>query len=226
MRFPAMEALRSAYLEVWISRPVVPLVLFADRVRALADTGIDRVGLPGVDAPVLREFEGFDRIVSWYGSAREEFRVAVSGLPFEFRPALAAAAPTAIPRIAIRGPRHGAVIAHPYSGSVKKNYPGFVEIAREFPFVQWTCGPEEEWPGAVRFDCLGELARWISGASLFIGNDSGITHLAAALGVETVALFGPTDPAVWCPPGPHVTALAFDEAHRRLEEMLRVPYGA
>lgn len=221
MRFPAMEALRSDYTEVWISRPVVPLVLFADRVRALADTGIDRVGLPGMDAPVSREFEGFDRIVSWYGSARDDFREAVRSLPFEFRPALAGAPPVDVPRIAVRGPRHGAVIAHPYSGSAKKNYPGFAEIAREFPHVQWTCGPEETWPGAVRFACLGELARWISGASLFIGNDSGITHLAAALGVRTIALFGTTDPAIWCPPGPNVTSIPFEEAPRRLTAFLQ-----
>ena len=212
MRFPAMEALRADFTEVWISRPVVPLVTFGERVRALADTGIDRAGLPGVDAPVLRAFEGFDRVVSWYGSTREDFRAAVTGLPFEFRPALASEPPVEIPRIPIRGPRHGAVIAHPYSGSSKKNYPGFLEIAREFPSVQLTCGPEEDWPGAVRFSCLGELARWISGASLFIGNDSGITHLAAALGVRTIALFGPTDPTIWCPPGPHVTAMRFDDA--------------
>lgn len=212
MRFPAMEALRSRYTEVWVSRPVVPLVLFADRVRALADTGIDKAGLPGVDAPVLREFERFDRIVSWYGSAREDFRAAVTKMPFEFRPALAATPPAAVPRIPIRGPRHGAVIAHPYSGSAKKNYPGFEQLAKEFPRILWTCGPEEIWPGALRFDCLGELARWISGASLFIGNDSGITHLAAALNVRTIALFGPTDPAIWCPPGAHVTAMTFDEA--------------
>ena len=221
MRFPAMEALRSDYTEVWISRPVVPLVLFADQVRALADTGIDRVRLPGMDAPVLRAFDRFDRIVSWYGSAREDFRGAVRSLPFEFRPALADAPPVAVPRIALRGPRHGAVIAHPYSGSAKKNYPGFAEIAREFPHVQWTCGPEEAWPGARRVACLGELARWISGASLFIGNDSGITHLAAALGVSTIALFGATDPAIWCPPGPHVTSIPFEEAPRRLTAFLQ-----
>lgn len=216
MRFPAMEALRSDYTEVWISRPVAPLVLFADRVRALADTGIDMAGLPGVTAPVMRAFEGFDRIVSWYGSGREEFRAATAALPIEFRPALASAPPVDVPRIALRGPRHGAVIAHPYSGSAKKNYPGFAGIARQFPSMQWTCGPEEDWPGAVRHENLGELARWISGASLFIGNDSGITHLAAALGVRTIALFGPTDPAVWCPPGPNVSSMGFEEARYRI----------
>jgi ADP-heptose:LPS heptosyltransferase len=37
-----------------------------------------------------------------------------------------------------------------------------------------------------------------------VGNDSGVTHLAAAVGTRTVALFGPTDPAIWRPLGEHV----------------------
>jgi heptosyltransferase III len=45
------------------------------------------------------------------------------------------------------------------------------------------------------------LAALLSHASLFIGNDSGCSHLAAALGVLTLALFGPTDPALWAPRG-------------------------
>lgn len=41
---------------------------------------------------------------------------------------------------------------------------------------------------------LGESAALISGARLYVGNDSGPTHIAVALGVPTVAVFGPTDP--------------------------------
>jgi ADP-heptose:LPS heptosyltransferase len=41
---------------------------------------------------------------------------------------------------------------------------------------------------------LGQLAAIVSRARLFVGNDSGPTHMAMALGVPTVALFGPTDP--------------------------------
>ena len=48
---------------------------------------------------------------------------------------------------------------------------------------------------------IATLAALLSHASLFIGNDSGVSHLAAALGVFTLALFGPTDPAVWAPRG-------------------------
>lgn len=44
-------------------------------------------------------------------------------------------------------------------------------------------------------------------ARVYIGHDSGITHLAGLLGVPTVALFGPTDPARWAPKGSHVIVL-------------------
>jgi ADP-heptose:LPS heptosyltransferase len=44
-----------------------------------------------------------------------------------------------------------------------------------------------------------KLAALLSFASLFIGNDSGVSHVAAALKRPTIALFGPTDPYVWAP---------------------------
>ncbi|WP_347988317.1 glycosyltransferase family 9 protein [Methylomonas sp. AM2-LC] len=46
---------------------------------------------------------------------------------------------------------------------------------------------------------LAELTEIINHASIFIGPDTGITHLAAATGVRTVAIFGPTDPLKWAP---------------------------
>ena len=70
--------------------------------------------------------------------------------------------------------------------------------------VCWCAGPEEPLAGATRFDDLYELAQWLARARLYIGNDSGITHLAAAVGTPVVAVFGPTDPAVWGPRGDHV----------------------
>jgi ADP-heptose:LPS heptosyltransferase len=39
----------------------------------------------------------------------------------------------------------------------------------------------------------------ISGASLFIGNDSGPAHIAAAFGIPVAVLFGPSDPITWSP---------------------------
>jgi heptosyltransferase-3 len=55
---------------------------------------------------------------------------------------------------------------------------------------------------------LPQAASLLACCPLFLGNDSGLSHLAAALGVPTVAVFGPTDPAVWAPPGGRVRAVA------------------
>ena len=114
-----------------------------------------------------------------------------------------------IPRIACDAIRGGFAAIHPFAGSPKKRWPLelFQELARwlagRMP-VEWCAGPEDDLPGARRFEDLYELACWLAGARIYIGNDSGPTHLAAAVGTPVVALFGPTDPAVWAPRGPHV----------------------
>ena len=54
---------------------------------------------------------------------------------------------------------------------------------------------------------LIELYRELTQARLFIGNDSGPSHLAGIMGLPTVALFGPTDPAIWKPLGPKVQVI-------------------
>ncbi len=55
---------------------------------------------------------------------------------------------------------------------------------------------------------LPQVAAVLSCCSCYVGNDSGITHLAAWLGLPVVALFGPTDPAMWAPRGEHVRVVA------------------
>jgi ADP-heptose:LPS heptosyltransferase len=50
-----------------------------------------------------------------------------------------------------------------------------------------------------------ELAGVLGGAELYIGNDSGPSHLAAYCGTPAFIIFGPhSDPAIWAPRGPHV----------------------
>jgi heptosyltransferase-3 len=46
---------------------------------------------------------------------------------------------------------------------------------------------------------LGPLAAVLSRASLYVGPDTAVTHAAAALGIPTIALYGPSDPVKWGP---------------------------
>ena len=66
----------------------------------------------------------------------------------------------------------------------------------------------------------GGLAERCGSARLFVGCDTGPTHLAAQMGVPTLALFGPTDPAVWAPVGPRVWVVS--PANPREMEWLEV----
>lgn len=55
-----------------------------------------------------------------------------------------------------------------------------------------------------------QLAAVLEMCTCYVGNDSGVTHLAAAIGVPTVAIFGPTEPAIWGPRGPKVSIIKND----------------
>jgi hypothetical protein len=57
---------------------------------------------------------------------------------------------------------------------------------------------------------LRSLAAALANCALYVGNDSGVTHLAAAVGVPTVAIFGPTDPIMWAPNGDNVKIVQGD----------------
>lgn len=59
---------------------------------------------------------------------------------------------------------------------------------------------------------LPELADLLTRATLFVGTDCGARHLAAALGLPTVTIFGPTDPGGWNPPGPRHVAVRTGES--------------
>ncbi len=83
------------------------------------------------------------------------------------------------------------IVIHPFSGSGRKNwtYSNYEELAKLLPLpVEWA---------QDRFENLLELAEWIAGARLYIGNDSGITHLARAVGTPVVAIFRDSDPKIW-----------------------------
>ena len=107
-------------------------------------------------------------------------------------------------------------VSHPGSGGTQKNWPfeRFLALADILESsgrrITWCRGPAEEAlplpPSAdiLETGSLTDLARRMAAARAYIGNDSGITHLAAAVGCPTIAIFGPTDPAVWAPSGERV----------------------
>lgn len=110
------------------------------------------------------------------------------------------------------------VAIHPGSGSEKKNWPleQWLRLANEFSDHElvFITGEAEEARGVKIANHtqwhslpLPELATRLGTCSAFFGHDSGISHLAAACGVPSLLLFGPTNPAVWAPPQPWVTIL-------------------
>lgn len=129
---------------------------------------------------------------------------------------------------AIRANNHAQdeVLIHPGSGGLRKCWPleKFETLAQRLQStdqkVQFMIGPAElDRFGESMRSRLSKItpvifeedvcvaAEHISHASAYIGNDAGMTHVAAFLGIPTVAIFVTTDPAVWRPLGPRVAAV-------------------
>jgi heptosyltransferase-3 len=102
-------------------------------------------------------------------------------------------------------------VLHPFASAPNKAWPveHFVKVAdrlkKEFgldPHI--VAGPVDDVSPFLEFPVLknaplSEVKSLMSGASLFVGNDSGPAHVAAAFGVPVVVLFGPSNPVTWAP---------------------------
>lgn len=125
--------------------------------------------------------------------------------------------------VAVRANLNGPIVCHVGAGSRAKRWPieswralrdrvdaGAMLIAGEVEAEQFSSGERRifDAAGGVMHDSLATLAQTIASARVFIGADTGPTHLAAQLGVPTLALFGPTDARTWSPQGPRVRVLA------------------
>jgi heptosyltransferase-3 len=230
LSLPALESLRADTTEVWCANQNVPLARFADSAQSIVASGLDRLGfLPADD--VIERLRRFDSVISWYGSARPEFQDLVGrlGLPFHFLPALPSgdghaiefyneqarqfgAKPSLFPEITCPPAERTFAVIHPFASNPSKRAPMAVfesaarKLSETLP-VHWLCGPEEELDGAVRIENLYELACWLRRARIFVGNDSGISHLAAAVGTPVQSFFRTTDPKVWAPRGASVNTV-------------------
>jgi ADP-heptose:LPS heptosyltransferase len=119
------------------------------------------------------------------------------------------------------------VVIQPGSGGLHKCWhpDNFLAVAKELCSkgvdVVFLLGPaEQERFSNATINDMNRIAKCLTDLSLtqvvellscsdgFLGNDSGITHLAAGMGVRTLVVFGPTNPAVYKPVGPAVTVFA------------------
>ena len=180
--------------------------LYTDRIpTAQQILGVDRkvhtaehhasamfwLGVPPTDIPRAKLFDCGGSVQSERGAG---FQPAASASAEEFK--------SALPPYAI---------IHPFAATPEKTWPAerFLAIARHLRSSAafepaFLAGPGDD-PAPFRDfsvfknEPLDRVKSLLSGAQLFIGNDSGPAHIAAAFGVPVVVLFGPSDPVVWAP---------------------------
>ncbi|MDY6836438.1 MAG: glycosyltransferase family 9 protein [Thermodesulfobacteriota bacterium] len=121
------------------------------------------------------------------------------------------------------------VLVHPGAGSKRKRWPleKFIDVAaatRQMGLteVAFVIGPAERdlLPHVVRatqgrfsvhyVEDLAQVMALMQASRCFVGNDSGLTHLAAFKGLPTVAVFGPSSPKRWSPIGCNTAVLRSD----------------
>lgn len=192
--------------------------------RSLSQLGIPRVI---VQSPRLRE-PGFRHATGRYHDVVSELECSLSLLPPALRPTERdlESGQAWMARVGLQADRRPVVAVHPGSGSQSKCWPvdrfaGIIrDLLREGTDVLVLEGPADgpavealgrmlapiAFPRMINEDLatvLGVLAQ----CRAYLGNDSGLTHLAASLDLPTVCLFGPTDPSVWAPLGDHVVVI-------------------
>jgi heptosyltransferase-2 len=138
----------------------------------------------------------------------------------------------------LRGHRLGAserfVAIHPGSGSAKKNWPveRWLELARAMiadghRLVVFGGEADQEILGVIDREFakgtidfardlpLPMVASVLARAQRYFGHDTGVTHIAAAVGIPATVLFGPTDPSVWAPRGENVRVVTAPKGELR-----------
>lgn len=113
-------------------------------------------------------------------------------------------------------------IIHPGSGSKKKNpemsfFSLLGDFLKEIGFnVLYIVGPAEKELKKIYKNCLYlenplDIGKTLLKSSLYIGLDSGISHLSSFLGIPSIIIFGPTDPNIWHPIGEKLWIIRYNE---------------
>jgi heptosyltransferase III len=189
--------------------------------------------VPDLDGLMARNLAeaGVKQVISWSPGRRPEIH-AVFALADVLGP-LGLALRDPVPRLAIgTKPVHSATLGfHVGSGSPQKNWPidywlAFLRrvdgLFDDFLLVGGEADEKVVHEFLARWDIprlrillnasLPNLCQALNDCSFFIGHDTGVTHLAAAVGTPSVALFGPTNPSLWAPLGEHVTVVRSPDA--------------
>jgi ADP-heptose:LPS heptosyltransferase len=100
-------------------------------------------------------------------------------------------------------------VLHPYASTPEKTWPGerFCEVARYLKLWNiepvFLAGPNDELSAfkahTIAQGSIADAKALVSKAAVFIGNDSGPAHMAAAFGIPSIVLFSTTNPAIWGP---------------------------
>ena len=100
------------------------------------------------------------------------------------------------------------VVIHPFASAPDKTWAAgrFSEVARKLSGLEpvFLAGPADDTSPFNQFrvwknEPLARVKSLVSGAALFIGNDSGPAHIAAAFGIPSIVIFGASDPVTWGP---------------------------
>lgn len=168
---------------------------------------------------------GLDRVRAHLSAAFPEAEVHVHAGRPDRRFAVEFTTPPMQGMVERRWNRDGPLVVHAGAGSREKRWPierfravadamrgEGVEcrlIAGEVEHEQWRGREHDAFiAGGGRFiGTLDELGDVLHGARLFVGCDTGPSHLAAQMGIRTLSLFGPTDPEAWAPVGPAATVI-------------------
>jgi heptosyltransferase III len=102
-------------------------------------------------------------------------------------------------------------LVHPFAATAEKTWPAerFVRLAEHIHETMrlspmFLGSSKDDFTPFHNFPCfigapLDEIKKSMSMASLFVGNDSGPAHMAAAFGLPVLVMFGPSDDVVWRP---------------------------